>query len=63
MLLTPADLRALTGYQQTARQAAWLTGQGIRYRQNREGLAVTWADVNGNAQPRQTGPNLAAARG
>lgn len=36
MQLTPAELRNLTGYQQAARQAAWLAREGIRYRRASE---------------------------
>ncbi len=66
MLLTPAELVALTGYQQPARQARALTAQGVPFVRRADGrLSVTWEMVHRAKAPlpKTTEPDYSAARG
>lgn len=64
--LTDEDLRDLTGYAQSAKQADVLESHGIRFvvRPADKKIRVTWEQVNfpGQRGKRQR-PNIEAARG
>ncbi len=57
MILTQADLVALTGYRRGAEQVRWLTRNGIAHYVTRSGRpAVTWDAISGTQAQREPRP-------